>query len=173
MTEVLLAIGGNMGDRAATLREATRRLVAGGVAVAAVSSLYETPPWGYAAQPPFLNGAVRGDTALAPLALLRLAKQIEGDLGRAPSFRNAPRPVDIDIALYGDDVIHDEAHDLYVPHPRLPERGFVLVPLAEVAPDWMHPERGRTMRELRIALGPTPEITRYLAAIWWDDSGTR
>ncbi len=168
MPEVALAIGGNMGDRVATLQAATARLAAGGVAIDAVSSLYETPPWGYADQPKFLNGAVRGATSLSPLALLRLAKEIEHDLGRLPSFRNAPRPVDIDIALYGDVVIADDAHDLQVPHPRLPERAFVLVPLAEIAPDWQHPALGQSMAMLRAALGPTNEIVRFVpAAEWW------
>ncbi len=168
MPDVALAIGGNLGDRVATLRAATARLVAGGVAIHAVSSLYETPPWGYADQPKFLNGAVRGATSLPPLDLLRLAKEIEHDLGRLPSFRNAPRPVDIDIALYDDAVIADDVHDLYVPHPRLSERAFVLVPLAEIAPDWRHPALRQTMATLRTALGPADEIVRLVpAAEWW------
>lgn len=167
--EVALAIGGNLGDRVATLREAVRRLVAGGVTITAVSALYETPPWGYTEQPKFLNGAIRGTTALAPLDLLHLAKEIEHDLGRTPSFRNGPRPVDLDIALYGDTAIADDAHDLYVPHRRLPERAFVLVPLAEIAPAWRHPLLGETMAELRAALGPTDNIVRYLpTSEWWN-----
>ena len=162
---VALAIGGNLGDRAANLRDAVRRLVAGGVRVDAVSSLYETPPWGYADQPSFLNGALRGRTALAPHALLALVKRIEQELGREPSFRNGPRPVDIDIALYGDCVINEPG--LHVPHPGLPERAFVLVPLAEVAGAWMHPTLGKTIAELRAALGPADEIKPYLAPARW------
>lgn len=162
---VALALGGNLGDRAATLREAVRRLVAGGVTVDAVSSLYETPPWGYADQPPFLNGAVRGRTALSPLGLLALAKQVERDLGRQPTFRNGPRPVDIDIALYGDRVIDEP--ELQVPHPHLAERAFVLVPLAEVAGAWVHPPSGATIAELRAALGPAEEIKQYLVPARW------
>jgi dihydropteroate synthase len=162
---VALAIGGNLGDRAATLRDAVRRLVAGGVMVDAVSSLYETPPWGYADQPPFLNGAVRGRTALSPHDLLALAKQIEHDLGRLPTFRNGPRPVDIDIALYDDQIIDEP--EIQVPHPGLPERAFVLVPLTEVAGSWVHPPTGKTIAELRAALGPADEITQYLAPARW------
>jgi dihydropteroate synthase len=162
---VALAIGGNLGDRAATLRDAVRRLVAGGVIVDAVSSLYETPPWGYADQPPFLNGAVRGRTALSPRALLALAKQIEHDLGRQPTFRNGPRPVDIDIALYDDRIIDEP--DLRVPHQGLPERAFVLVPLAEIAGAWLHPPTGKTIADLRAALGPADEITHFLAPARW------
>lgn len=162
---VALAIGGNLGDRAGNLREAVRRLVVGGVRVDAVSSLYETPPWGYTEQPPFLNGAVCGRTALEPQALLALIKRIERELGRAPSFRNAPRPVDIDIALYGDCVIDEPG--LHVPHPGLPERAFVLVPLAEVAGMWMHPTLGATIADLRAALGPAEEVQRLLPPARW------
>lgn len=163
--EIALAIGGNLGDRAATLRDAVRRLVAGGVRVDAVSSLYETPPWGYADQSPFLNGAVRGRTTLSPHDLLALAKRIEHDLGRQPTFRNGPRPVDIDIALYDDRVIDEP--DLRVPHPGLPDRAFVLVPLAEIAGTWVHPPTGKTIGELRAALGTADEIKRLLAPARW------
>ena len=120
--------------------------------VDAVSSLYETPPWGYADQPPFLNGAVRGRTTLSPHDLLALAKQIEHDLGRQPTFRNGPRPVDIDIALYDDQIIDEP--EIQVPHPGLPERAFVLVPLAEVAGSWVHPAHRQDDR--RSARRPRP-----------------
>lgn len=163
--EVVLAIGSNIGDRAATLRDAVRRLVAGGVMIDAVSSLYETPPWGYADQPRFLNGAVRGRTTLSARELLTLVKRVELDLGRQPTFRNGPRPVDIDIALYGDRVIDEP--ELHVPHPGLPERAFVLVPLAEVAGTWVHPALGKTIGELRAALGPADEIEHHLAPARW------
>ncbi len=156
---VALAIGGNLGDRVATLHEAVRRLAAGGVQIDAISSLYETPPWGYTAQPLFLNGAVIGRTTRGPLDLLVFVKQIEHDLGRQPSFPNAPRPVDIDIILYGDRVITEPG--LTVPHPRLAERAFVLVPLAEIAADWSYPTLNKTIGELRAALGPAEEIRRF------------
>jgi dihydropteroate synthase len=160
-----LAIGGNLGDRAATLREAVRRLVAAGLLVDAASSLYETPPWGYAEQPKFLNGAIRGRTTLSPRELLTLAKQVERDMGRVESFRNAPRPVDIDIALYDNQVIDEEG--LQVPHPGLPERAFVLVPLAEIAGSWVHPPTGKTIAELRATLGPAEGITHFLPPARW------
>lgn len=169
MVEVALAIGGNIGDRVATLRSAVASLAAGGVSVDAVSALYETPPWGYTAQPMFLNGAVRGRTNLAPHDLLDLAKRIEQELGRLPSFRNAPRPVDIDIALYGDAAV--QLPDLEIPHPRLAERAFVLMPLAEIAPAWIHPMRGLPIAALRAALDPADDIRVFLPAdAWWPAS---
>ncbi len=164
VSEVVLAIGGNLGDRVATLRQAVRRLAGSGMSITAVSSLYETPPWGYADQPKFLNGAVRGTTALAPLDLLYLAKRIERDLGRTPSFRNGPRPVDLDIALYDDTAIADDAHDLYVPHRSLPERAFVLVPLAEIAPMWRHPTARTNDRRAARRTRPRRGVMPYVPA---------
>lgn len=168
---VWLALGGNMGDRVHHLREAVRGLTAGGVAIDVVSSLYETPPWGVVDQPDFLNGAVSGVTRLDPYELLRLCKRIEAAAGRdfeAP--RNSARPVDIDVLLIeGEEV---SAPDLEVPHAAMHSRGFVLVPLAEVAAGEVHPRLGRSIEALRDAL-PASEraaIRRHLGPGWSDVS---
>jgi len=151
MATVYLGLGSNLGDREANLREACRRLQAGGVHLGPCSSLYDTEPWGMAEQPRFLNAACRGETALQPRELLRLAKQIERALGRREGPRYGPRPVDIDILLYNDLIL--QSTELTIPHPRLRERAFVLAPLAEIAPDLVVPGDGRTVRELLAALG--------------------
>lgn len=152
---VYLGLGANLGDRAATLVAARGRL-APDVQVLACSSLYETAPWGVLEQPPFLNAVCQAQTALSPTALLAYLKAREDELGRVPSFRWGPRAIDIDILLYDDLVLN--AEQLTVPHPRLHERAFVLVPLKELAPELRHPVIGRTVRELVAALPPY-EIT--------------
>lgn len=145
---VALALGSNLGDREAHLRAAVVGLRAGGVAVEAVSSLYETPPWGVVEQPAFLNAALVGVTALSARDLLALAKRIEAAAGRdfdAPRW--SARPVDIDLALIEGETVSEA--DLTVPHMLLAERSFVLVPLAEVAGGWVHPALGVTVAALR------------------------
>ena len=122
-----IGLGANLGDRAATLREAARRLGALG-RITAVSSLYETEPVGFRDQPPFLNAVIALETGLTPAALFQGLLTIERELGRIRTFRNAPRTLDIDILFYDGQVI--ETPPLVVPHPRLHERAFVLVPLA-------------------------------------------
>ena len=143
-SKVFLALGSNLGDRMANLRAALSAL-APDVILIAISPVYETPPWGYIDQPSFLNLVAEGETNLPPLALLSHIKSIERELGRIPSFRNGPRQIDIDILFYGDLIYSSPA--LTIPHPGTAQRAFVLVPLADLAPDLRHPTTGRTIRE--------------------------
>lgn len=145
MVTAYLGLGSNLGDRQGNLSQAIERL-SRRVRLERVSSLYETEPVGYLAQPRFLNAACRVSTDLSSWELLALAKEIEAGLGRVPGFPNAPRQIDIDILFYGDQVI--ETTELTVPHPRLAERAFVLIPLAEIAPELVHPQTGHRIGEL-------------------------
>lgn len=132
-TRAYLGLGGNLGDPAAAMAAALRALDGEkGIRIAAVSSLYRTPPWGVADQPDFLNAVAAVDTALGARALLERCLDVERTLKRVRAVRWGPRTVDIDILLYGEARI-DEA-GLHVPHPRMTERAFVMVPLAEIAP---------------------------------------
>jgi 2-amino-4-hydroxy-6-hydroxymethyldihydropteridine diphosphokinase len=132
--------------------------------IAGVSSLYETEPVGHLEQPPFLNAAVALDTDLAPADLLGRLLGIECDLGRVRSFPNAPRTLDLDLLMI-DDVILDTAN-LTLPHPRLHERAFVLVPLAEIAPELVHPGSGTSMREFLHTLSEQSGVKVFAAAGW-------
>ncbi len=142
---IYLGLGTNLGDRLANLQHAIQALPPA-VKVVRASSIYETEPWGYRDQPAFLNQVLEGSTDLSPGALLHHLKGIERKLGRQPTFRYGPRLVDIDILLYGDQVL--DLPELTIPHPHLGERAFVLVPLAELAPDLRHPASRRTVREM-------------------------
>jgi len=133
---VYLALGSNMGNRLVNLKNAVGQL-ARQMNVKKESPVYETPPWGFADQAAFLNQVVMAETYLKPEALLAHLKRLEVALGRVPSFENGPRLIDIDI-LFFDDVVMDTP-TLVIPHPRLHERAFVLVPLAHLAPDLVHP----------------------------------
>lgn len=138
MPEALLGLGGNVGDVRATLDRAVAMLCDGrDIRLTARSSDYRTPPWGVEDQPPFVNLAIAVDTTLAPRALLDRAQAVETAIGRDRTHerRWGPRSVDIDILAYGDAAL--AAPDLTLPHPRLFERAFVLVPLAEIAPERM------------------------------------
>ncbi len=142
---VYIALGTNLGERLANLESAIAAL-APEVRVRAESPVYETPPWGYADQPAFLNMVVEAETDLDPGALLGHLKRLEAELGRVESFRYGPRRIDLDILFY-DDLILDTP-PLVIPHPRLHERAFVLVPLADLAPELVHPVLGRHISEL-------------------------
>jgi len=140
-----LGLGSNLGDRERNIARALQRLRQT-MTVEQVSSIYETEPMGYREQPWFLNAVCQVSTQLDPFSLLRLAKEIEVELGRVPSFANAPRIIDIDILFYGDEVV--AAESLTIPHPRLAERLFVLLPLSEIAPGLIHPSAGKTIKQL-------------------------
>lgn len=142
---VYLALGSNLGDRAANLRAAIERL-APGLNVLRQSHIYETEPWGYADQPAFLNMVVEADTSLEPDSLLTFLKNIEAEMGREATFRNGPRLIDLDILFYDNLVL--DTPPLVIPHPRLHERAFVLVPLADLAPEFLHPVLGETILHL-------------------------
>jgi 2-amino-4-hydroxy-6-hydroxymethyldihydropteridine diphosphokinase len=143
---VALGLGSNVGDRRAHLETALTRLRER-VNVVSVSRFVATEPVGGPPQGPFLNAAALVETDLRPRALLELARELEEAAGRQRGVRWGPRTLDVDLLLYGDEVVDEP--DLEIPHPRLHERGFVLDPLAEIAPDWVVPRLDRTVGELR------------------------
>ena len=142
---VYLGLGSNMGDRRNNLNRA-RDYLSQRLRVEKVSSVYETEPVGNIEQPRFLNLVCEVYTNLAPMELLSLDKGVERKLGRVPGKSDEPRPIDIDILFYDDQII--ETPELVIPHPGLTERAFVLVPLAEIAPELVHPVNGKTIKEL-------------------------
>jgi 2-amino-4-hydroxy-6-hydroxymethyldihydropteridine diphosphokinase len=156
--KVYLGLGANLGDRQGNLLRAVELLSQWGQ-IEELSSLYESEPVGYLEQPPFLNAVCELTTTLTAEELLAVVKNIESALGRTPSFRNAPRPIDIDILFYGEQVMNSP--HLTVPHPGLEERAFVLVPLAEIAPDLVHPVSGITVREMMERLGSLKGVTKW------------
>jgi 2-amino-4-hydroxy-6-hydroxymethyldihydropteridine diphosphokinase len=148
---VYLGLGANLGDRLANLRLALQRLQTL-ARLEEVSSLYETQPQGVTDQPLFFNAVCRVSTGLEPQALLRFLKNLEREIGRRPGGQKwGPRPIDLDILLYDDRVV--DASELKVPHPRLAERAFVLVPLCELAPELRHPLLGKNIKDLLASVG--------------------
>ncbi len=158
MPSAYLCLGSNLGAREKNLTRALS-LLSQEVNLKKASSIYETAPVGYKEQPLFLNLVCRITTNLNPGGLLRLAKTIEIKMGRIPSFPNSPRPIDIDILFYDNKII--KTKDLTIPHPRLADRAFVLLPLAEIAPKLIHPKLGENIAKLASNVQGQNEVRKY------------
>lgn len=159
---VHLGLGGNLGDRLAALTEALGLLESvDGIRRIACSSIYETEPWGVTDQPSFLNLVAAFETTLAPVDLLAACKSVEDHVGRTASYRWGPRLIDVDILLYGDCVVNLSEPDLHIPHPRMTQRAFVLVPLAEINRDYAVPPDGPTVRRL------LEQVDGREGVVWW------
>jgi 2-amino-4-hydroxy-6-hydroxymethyldihydropteridine diphosphokinase len=146
---VTIGLGSNLGDRLANLQAAIAGITPE-LRLLRASPVYETPPWGFSDQPAFLNQVIQAGTELEPKDVLRKLKGLEVELGRKTTFRYGPRLIDLDILFYDDFVL--ESPPLVIPHPRLAERAFVLVPLADLAPGLRHPVLGKTVCELLQAI---------------------
>jgi len=148
MSIVYIGIGSNIGNRQENCREAIRQMGRRGVNVVKESSMIETEPWGVTEQPRFINMAVEAETGLAPENLFTALKDTEAAMGRTDAVRWGPRVIDLDIFFYDDMVL--DTPELKIPHPYLHERDFVLIPLAEIAPEKIHPVFKKSVRELCI-----------------------
>ena len=154
---VFIGLGSNLGERESMLHAAAEALQPE-VQPIASSHIYETPPWGFLEQPPFLNQVIQARTTLSAQATLEKLKLIEKHMGRIQNFRYGPRAIDLDILFFNDEII--ESDGLTVPHPELPARAFVLIPLQEIAPELVHPVLKKTVREMAEELDCS-EISLY------------
>ncbi len=156
---IYLSLGSNVGDRAAQIARAVEALAAAGVRIARQSSLYSTEPVDVRTQSWFLNCVLEAETDLMPRQLLHVLQEVERSLGRKKLVRRGPRAIDIDLLLYGASVVR--APELQVPHPRMAERRFVLVPLVELAPMLRHPTLRKTVAELLAETRDRSSVRRW------------
>jgi 2-amino-4-hydroxy-6-hydroxymethyldihydropteridine diphosphokinase len=156
---VYISAGANLGDRRWNLEQGLASLQEAGVLIRKESSFFETEPVGFRDQPWFLNMAIEVETVLPAPALLDLCQAVEFALGRARTFPGAPRQLDLDILFYGNCVMETER--LVIPHPRVAERRFVLEPLAQIAPEYVHPVYRRTIGSLLAACRDTSIVRPY------------
>jgi 2-amino-4-hydroxy-6-hydroxymethyldihydropteridine diphosphokinase len=152
-----LGLGSNLGNRRAHLESALRE-IASFAPLRRISSFYRTEPVGFRDQPDFWNAVVEIEWRGTPIALLRAVRRVERRVGRTSSFRNGPREIDVDILDLGGRL--RDGSDPLLPHPRVGERRFALVPLAEVSPGWRDPRSGKSVAELLAALPKSPRVRR-------------
>jgi len=148
---VVFGVGSNLRGRLRNLREAVEKLARSGFNIEIKSNVFETEPWGFKDQPPFLNACVKAGIdkdLLSPVEILGIIKKIESDMGREESFRYAPRIIDIDLLLVDSIIYEDEL--LSVPHKEIYNRAFVLYPLLEVYPGWIHPISGESVNKAAV-----------------------
>lgn len=158
MIKAFILAGTNLGDRIANL-EIARRMLAEKTIVTQFSALFETEPVGFADQPWYLNQAIELEVSLPPQELLSFCLGIEASCGRVRTFSNAPRTLDLDILLYGNVIVHQ--NNLVIPHPRLHERRFALRPLAQIAPEAVHPVLKKSIRRLLADCPDTSSVVEY------------
>jgi 2-amino-4-hydroxy-6-hydroxymethyldihydropteridine diphosphokinase len=159
MATVYLALGSNVGDHEANLRRAIELIAAEGVQITKRSSFYETEPVDFLDQDWFLNAALEAHTDLEPLNLLSILRDIELRMGSKKAFAKGPRLIDLDILLYEDETI--DTPDLQLPHPRMLERKFVLIPLVEMVPDLRHPSWLGTAKHMLEICPDTSEVRKF------------
>lgn len=160
MNKVYVAFGTNIGDKINNIEKALKFMEDRGLKITKKSSIHSTEPYGYTDQPEFLNGVVEAETDLNPRQVLETLLQIEKDMGRIREFKWGPRNIDLDIILFNDYVIDEE--DLKIPHPDMHNREFVLKPLSEIAPEYIHPIIKKSIKQLLEELKWFDIITQYV-----------
>lgn len=156
---IFLGLGANVGDKKANIKKAVE-LLKGKITNIIVAPIYETKPWGFKEQDNFLNTAIKGNTYLSPLELFKFVKDVEKKVGRVERFKWGPREIDIDILFY-DNLVYKDS-DLNIPHPYLHERDFVLKPLMDLDPDFVHPVLKKAISKLYKSLRGNSSIVRTI-----------